>query len=114
MKLLLDENLPVKLKYRFIENGINVFTVRDMQWLGKGNRELLQLMLKNNFTFFLTIDNNLFSQNNFKNYPISVIVLIAHDNTYDTIMELFNKTLDCLKEKFTGAKTLVHEKYKPN
>ena len=43
MKLLLDENLPVKLKYRFIENGIEVFTARDMQWLGKENGELLDL-----------------------------------------------------------------------
>jgi predicted nuclease of predicted toxin-antitoxin system len=29
MKLLLDENLPVKLKYRFVENGINAFTIKD-------------------------------------------------------------------------------------
>jgi len=112
MKLLLDENLPVKLKYRFTKNGIDAFTVRDMQWLGKGNGDLLQLMLDNNFTFFITIDNNLSSQNNFKNYPLAVIVLVAHDNTYDTIMELFNKIVDCLKENFAGPKTIIHEKYK--
>ncbi|MGN6532725.1 MAG: DUF5615 family PIN-like protein [Ginsengibacter sp.] len=41
MKLLLDENLPVKLKYRFTEKGINAFTVRDMRWLGKKNGDLL-------------------------------------------------------------------------
>jgi len=36
MKLLLDENLPVKLKYRFIDKGFDAYTVRDMNWLGKG------------------------------------------------------------------------------
>ena len=37
MKLLLDENLQVKLKYRFEENGFETFTVKDMNWLGKQN-----------------------------------------------------------------------------
>jgi hypothetical protein len=83
-----------------------------MQLLGKGNGDLLQSMLKNDFTFFITIDNNLFFQNNFKDYPISVIVLVAHDNTYDTVIELFNNIPDCLKENFTGAKTLMHKKCK--
>ena len=69
-------------------------------------------MLDNAFTFFITIANNLSFQNNFKNYPLAVIVLIAHDNTYQTIMELFDKIVDCLKENFTGAKTIIHEKYK--
>lgn len=69
MKLLLDENLPIKLKHRFIDNDIETYTVRDMGWLGKENGELLKLMLQNNFTSFLTIDNNLSFQQNFKNYP---------------------------------------------
>ena len=55
MKLLLDENLPVKLKYRFIDKKIEAYTVRDMNWLGKENGELLTLMLQNNFTSFLTM-----------------------------------------------------------
>jgi len=81
MKLLLDENLPVKLKYRFIDNRIDAYTVKDMKWLGKENGELLNLMLQHNFTTFLTIDNNLSFQQNFKNYPIKVIVIISPDNT---------------------------------
>jgi predicted nuclease of predicted toxin-antitoxin system len=31
MKLLLDENLPVKLKYRLIERGVEAFTVTDKE-----------------------------------------------------------------------------------
>ncbi len=94
MKLLLDENLPVKLKYRFIDAEINAYTVKDMNWLGKANGELLQLMIQNNFTSFLTIDNNLSFQQNFMRYPLQVVIIIALDNTYATIMEIFNKILD--------------------
>lgn len=78
MKLLLDENLPIKLKYRFSDN-IETYTVKDMSWLGKENGELLKLMLQNNFTSFLTIDNNLSFQQNFKDYPIQVFVIVSPD-----------------------------------
>lgn len=111
MKLLLDENLPVKLKYRFSETGFETFTVRDMQWLGKENGELLQLMLREKFTTFITIDNNLSFQQNFINYPIQVIVLVAQDNVYETIMEFFPAIVNKLKENFSGAQAVVHPAY---
>lgn len=40
MKILLDENMPTKVKYDFGESH-EVRTVRDMGWLGKKNGELL-------------------------------------------------------------------------
>jgi hypothetical protein len=43
MKLLLDENLPRKLKKDLA--GHEAFTVRDMLWDGKENGELLALYL---------------------------------------------------------------------
>jgi predicted nuclease of predicted toxin-antitoxin system len=108
MKLLLDENLPIKLQYRFRDNGIDAYTVRDMGWLGKQNGELLSLMLANNFDSFLTIDNNLSFQQNFKDYPMQVIVLIANDNTYPTIMSFFDLILAALQDVWTGPKTICH------
>lgn len=112
MKLLLDENLPVKLKYRFKEAGFETFIVRDKSWLGKENGELLTLMLAEKFTTFVTIDNNLSFQNNFKEYPIQVIVIISKDNTYQTIMEFFSDILAKVSENFTGAQTVIHPQYK--
>jgi hypothetical protein len=47
MRLLLDENLPKKLKADFPNH--EVFTVAEMQWAGKKNGELLKLMLENDF-----------------------------------------------------------------
>lgn len=70
MKLLLDENLPAKLKFRFRDKGLDTYNLKDMQWPGKGNGELLQLMIEHHFTTFVTIDNNISFQQNFINYPL--------------------------------------------
>ncbi len=112
MKLLLDENLPVKLKYRFIDRGFQVSTIKDMKWLSKQNGELLKLMLDYNFTALITIDNNLSFQQNFKNYPVKVVVLVAPTNTYPRIMDFFEAIVDKIQEDFTGPQTVVHPNYK--
>ena len=111
MKLLLDENLPIKLKYRFKDNAIDAYTLKDLQWLGKQNGELLELMLSNHFDVFVTIDNNLSFQQNFKKYPLAVLVLIAKDNTYETIMQFFDLIIASVQEKFVGPKAVVHPSY---
>ena len=43
MKLLLDECLPRRAKYLFIEGGHECETVRDAGYSGKENGELLSL-----------------------------------------------------------------------
>lgn len=111
MKLLLDESLPVKLKYRFIDKGFDTFTTRDMKWLGTKNGELLALMIENNFTTFITIDNNVAFQQNFNNYAMQVIVLVAHDNTYDTIMEFFDAIIKKISEPFKDVQVVLHPDY---
>ena len=50
MKLLLDENLPKRLKLDFPEHEI--YTVRDKNWNGIKNGELLKLLVENNFDAF--------------------------------------------------------------
>jgi len=39
-------------------------------------------------------------------------VLVAHDNTYDTIMEIFDKNILCIKENDKGLKIVIHQDYK--
>ena len=58
MRLLLDECLPRRAKYLFIEDGHECETVRDAGYSGKGNGELLTLAEKN-FDVFITIDQNI-------------------------------------------------------
>jgi hypothetical protein len=54
MKLLLDENLPKRLKQDFPDHI--VFTVREMKWNGISNGKLLELMLNEKFDALLTFD----------------------------------------------------------
>jgi len=86
MRLLLDENLPKRLKSDFSNH--EVFTVKEKGWNGIKNGDLLQLMMDNNFDALLTFDKNLQHQQNFLNFPIVVFVLTAFNNTYDELSPL--------------------------
>ena len=78
MPLLLDENLPKRLKLDFPEHEI--FTVRDKQWNGIKNGQLLKLLLDNSFDALLTYDKNLQHQQNLSKYTMTVFVLTAQIN----------------------------------
>jgi predicted nuclease of predicted toxin-antitoxin system len=84
MKILLDENLPAKLKLDFGADH-SVFTVRDMNWLGKRNGELLALLTENGFDAFVTIDKNLQNQQNLKDTDVRLFILDAPNNRLDTL-----------------------------
>lgn len=86
MKLLLDENVPKKLKQDL--KDFDVYTVRERGWNGKSNGELIKLMIADRFDALVTFDKNLEHQQNFQKYPITVFALNAQDNTYLTLKEL--------------------------
>jgi predicted nuclease of predicted toxin-antitoxin system len=86
MRLLLDENLPKRLKLDFPEHEI--YTVRDKEWNGIKNGELLKLLIENNFNALLTFDKNLQHQQNFEKYTIAVFVLSAKINSYEELTNL--------------------------
>jgi len=89
MKLLLDENLPKRLKLDFPEHEI--YTVSDKGWNGKKNRELMKLLIAEKFDALFTFDKNLQYQQNFEKYSVPVLVLNASDNTYLTLSKLVPK-----------------------
>ena len=86
MRLLLDENLPKRLKSDFVDHEI--YTVRDKGWNGIKNGQLLQVMVENSFHALLTFDKNLQHQQNFQKYTIAVFVLSAFSNTYLELTKL--------------------------
>ncbi len=86
MKLLLDENLPKRLKLDYLEHEI--YTVREKGWNGIKNGQLLQLLAENKFDALLTFDKNLQHQQNFKKYTIAVFVLSAQINSYSVLSKL--------------------------
>ncbi|HQS53637.1 MAG: hypothetical protein B7Y15_00680 [Bacteroidetes bacterium 24-39-8] len=89
MKLLLDENLPKRLKLDFTEHEI--YTVRDKGWNGIKNGQLLKLLIENQFDALFTFDKNLSYQQNFSKYTITVFVLNASINSYSELTKLSAK-----------------------
>ena len=110
MKLLLDENIHVKFKYRLLERGLKVFTVADKKWNSKQNGELLQLMIDEGFTHLLTFDRKLSSQQNFKKYPLPVISVIAPSNTYSILMEMIDEIVIAIQKAVVGSNVVVYQK----
>lgn len=86
MKLLLDENLPKRLKTDFSNHEI--YTVRDKGWNGIQNGAPIQLMISNGFDALLTFDKNLQHQQNFQKYSIAVFILSSINNTYLELTKL--------------------------
>ena len=105
MKLLLDENLPKRLKKDFVDHEI--YTVRDKGWNGIKNGQLLQLMVDNGFDALLTFDKNLQHQQNFHKYTIAVFVLSALNNTYPELNKLSLKIADYLKQESLPVGPLI-------
>lgn len=57
MRLLLDENLPKRLKQDLTEH--EVYTAADKGWTGVSNGQLLKLLIENKYDALLTFDKNL-------------------------------------------------------
>lgn len=92
MRILLDENMPAKVTYDFGE-GHEVHTVKDMQWLGKKNGELLGLAAFNGFDVVVTLDRNLKNQQNLDKVSLKFIVLLAMNNKPETIKPFLEKIM---------------------
>jgi len=105
MRLLLDENLPKRLKQDLKEHEI--YTAADKGWTGISNGKLLSLLIENNFDALLTFDKNLQHQQNFTKYTITVIVLNASDNSYITLKELVPKIKEVLAADLRAGSTEI-------
>lgn len=94
MRVLLDECLPKRLG-RYLE-GHDVATVPQMGWSGIKNGKLLQLMARELFDVFVTIDGNLPYQQNLAELPVAIITLVAINNRLPTLLPLVPAILDAL------------------
>jgi predicted nuclease of predicted toxin-antitoxin system len=83
MKLLLDENMPHKLRRHL--PGHNVFTAAYMSWGGIRNGELLQRAASEGFDAILTIDAGIEYEQNLSALPCSVVIIRAQSNAFEHI-----------------------------
>ncbi len=74
IKILIDENLPLKLKFRF-GNGFEVLTINDMGWNAKKNGELLKLINFEAFHFLITSDKNIEYQQNLELINFKLVII---------------------------------------
>ena len=104
MRVLLDEQLDRKLKWRF-EPGIEVVTVAERGWKGVKNGELLRLA-QAEFDALVTMDRNIEHQQNIKGLALAIVVLSAPTNRFQDVAPLIPKLNDVLKTVQPGE--VVH------
>ncbi len=107
MKILLDENLPKKLKIQFAAEH-ELFTVREKNWNGRRNGELLGLMSRAGFDAFVTMDKNLRHQQNLKRFPVKIYILGAPNNKIETLTAYIEKLAAILQQSSEKQVTVVN------
>ena len=102
MRILLDESLPRRLASALSMHEVQ--TVVEAGWSGVKNGKLLALASVQ-FDAFVTADQNLQYQQNLSALPVSVVVLVAHNNRLESLLPLVPQLLSCLSA--LQPKTLV-------
>ena len=74
-------------RFRTALSGHDVFTVQEMGWAGMKNGDLLHLA-EAEFPVFVTVDRNLYFQQNFRDLNIAVFILCAVSNRLKDILPL--------------------------
>jgi predicted nuclease of predicted toxin-antitoxin system len=105
-KVLLDENLPVKIKYR-LQDICEIYTVTDKSWNALGNGDLIDAMQKASFDYLVTSDKNLQYQQNLSKYSIGFIVLSVRDNNYETILPILEKIMHILQDEMKSKLIVI-------
>lgn len=103
VKILLDECLPKKLKYRIEELDPNFYvnTVPEMGWAGAKDGTLLTKAEKD-FDVFISSDRNLSFQQPIEDIKIHVLLLIASTNIYEDLLPLVEKLESIIKNYEPG------------
>lgn len=104
--MLLDENLPRKLKYRFSQE-YEVLTVPEMGWSGIKNGDLLQRMEAKDLKVLLSIDKNMSHQQNLEKYNISLVVFNSKDTRYASLVEFIPRVENILSTELKPGLIIV-------
>ena len=101
MRVLLDEQLPRQLAREL--TGQDVRTVRQQNWAGLTNGELLRRAADDNFDVLVTADQNLEFQQNLAGSRLAVVVLVALSNALEDLLPLVPKLLAILPTTRPGT-----------
>ena len=107
MKILLDECVDQRFRRDLI--GHEVITVREAGWARKKNGELLALAATT-YLVFITVDRNLYFQQNFSNFNIAVLILEARSNRLADLRPLAKDVLSELSVLKPGQVSIIRKK----
>lgn len=96
MKVLLDENLPVRLRLMLPRH--EVFTVQYLGWKSTKNGALLRRAADQGFQVLVSMDTGSEFEHDLANLPLSIVLLRATNNEFDTLLPLVDELLHCLNE----------------
>jgi hypothetical protein len=99
VRVLLDENLPRKLKR--LASDLDVSTVQELGWAGTRNGRLLSLAEKQ-FDAFVTTDQGIPHQQNLASFRIGVILLLAKSNRFVDLAPLIPQIVQAIRETSPG------------
>jgi hypothetical protein len=102
MTVLLDENVPRKLKWRLVERGLEVVTVPERGWSGIGNGELLS-RAEGEFDALLTMDQGIEHQQEVAGRNLALVVVKASSNEYETLLPLIPGVVEALRHVDAGT-----------
>lgn len=95
MKILLDECVDQRLRREL--PGHQIITVPEAGWAGKQNGELLRLA-QEKFQVFITVDQNLYFQQNLSKLSIAIFILTPKTNEFADLRALAPEVLDRLSK----------------
>ena len=96
MRLLIDECLPNRVKFLFVEAEHDCQTVREAGFSGKENGELLAVADKK-FDVLLTIDKNIRHQQNLAGKKIAVLIIRSISSDLEDIRPHIPEALAALR-----------------
>jgi predicted nuclease of predicted toxin-antitoxin system len=103
MKVLLDEDLPHRLRHEF--PGHEVMTVAYMGWAGVKNGELLTLAESKGFAVLLSGDRSFGHQQNLRDRSIALVGLTAVD--WEVIRPHLTEVRDAVAKALPGSFQVV-------
>ena len=99
MRLLFDHNVSKKLRRDLLPHQVTL--TKEKGWQKLANGALLN-EAQNEFDVLLTMDANLYHQQNVAQYKLAVIVLRAYDNDYPSVLPLLPEVLALLERVRPG------------
>lgn len=107
MKVLLDENIQPRMQ-EFLRGDFEVFTLKDLGWLGYKNGVLRELLNENNFDFLVTTDKKMPFQQNLNKVNFTILLLDSPASAWAFHSKLVPRIIDFIHNVPSPRPKLVH------